>query len=350
MLVYGNGVTTNAAHSQVNLHDTYIQVPSGTKYSYYALAAYQGRISVNAPQTLGSSLIASKDVQLDGDLFALPTGQLDVALATKNSYLHGLVDNGGTANLYLQNGAAWLNEGRNARYYQDNEDIGAGALTDVAGKKIYVGRSRVTNFYGGTTEATRGIIYQKDSDAMTLDNYSGHTAAIYQHDAATPTTFKGGDIVIGKAVGTENVFTLFTDANGVTAANQDTVLNALANKLTYKNFADGKLKGKLAIGEGLTASSINKNITFATERGSYASGGPTPPPPSTEQTKTSFTEQLTQKDVAEYKNANVEPSPGSYKFTKDTKISKNTYDGMIHNTGIPKQPLSIDAADRKSVV
>ena len=344
MLVYGNGVTTNAAHSQVNLHDTYIQVPSGTKYSYYALAAYQGRISVNAPQTLGSSLIASKDVQLDGDLFALPTGQLDVALATKNSYLHGLVDNGGTANLYLQNGAAWLNEGRNARYYQDNEDIGAGALTDVAGKKIYVGRSRVTNFYGGTTEATRGIIYQKDSDAMTLDNYSGHTAAIYQHDAAIPTTFKGGDIVIGKAVGTENVFTLFTDANGVTAANQDTVLNALANKLTYKNFADGKLKGKLAIGEGLTASSINKNITFATERGSYASGGPTPPPPSTEQTKTSFTEQLTQKDVAEYKNANVEPSPGSYKFTKDTKISKNTYDGMIHNTGIPKQPLSIDAA------
>ena len=87
---------------------------------------------------------------------------------------------------------------------------------------------------------------------MTLDNYSGHTTAIYQHDAATPTTFKGGDIVIGKAVGTENVFTLFTDANGVTAANQDTVLNALANKLTYKNFADGKLKGKLAIGEGLT--------------------------------------------------------------------------------------------------
>ena len=245
-------------------------------------------------QTCALPIFASKDVQLDGDLFALPTGQLDVALATKNSYLHGLVDNGGTANLYLQNGAAWLNEGRNARYYQDNEDIGAGALTDVAGKKIYVGRSRVTNFYGGTTEATRGIIYQKDSDAMTLDNYSGHTAAIYQHDAATPTTFKGGDIVIGKAVGTENVFTLFTDANGVTAANQDTVLNALANKLTYKNFADGKLKGKLAIGEGLTASSINKNITFATERGSYASGGPTPPPPSTEQTKTSFTEQLTQ--------------------------------------------------------
>ena len=353
MTVYGNGVTTNAKDSKVRIAGGgHIQVPAGTKYSYYALAAYQGDISMNMGED-GSKPGNDKkgpniaDVKLDGDLFALPTGTLNVALLTDKSYLHGLVDNGGTANLYLQNGAAWLNEGRNARYYQDNEDIGAGALTDVAGKKIYVGRSRVTNFYGGTTEATRGIIYQKDSDAMTLDNYSGHTAAIYQHDAATPTTFKGGDIVIGKAVGTENVFTLFTDANGVTAANQDTVLNALANKLTYKNFADGKLKGKLAIGEGLTASSINKNITFATERGSYASGGPTPPPPSTEQTKTSFTEQLTQKDVAEYKNANVEPSPGNYKFTKDTNISKNTYDGMIHNMGFPNQTLTIDASERR---
>ncbi|MFC2729260.1 MAG: autotransporter outer membrane beta-barrel domain-containing protein, partial [Centipeda sp. (in: firmicutes)] len=357
MTVYGNGVTTNAKDSSVHIAGGgSIQVPAGMRYSYYALAAYQGAISMNMgddgtkpgnPKE-GKALA---DVKLDGDLFALPTGRLDVALMTDKSYLHGLVDNGGTANLYLQNGAKWLNEARNERYYQDDEDMGAGTMAAVRTRtggavgKVYNAQSHVTNFVGGATEAQRGIIYQKNANPLTIDKYSGHTAAVYSHDIASPTVFTGGEIIIKKAnADTKNIFTLFTDGGGVTTGNQSAVLNALANKLSYQSFAENKLLGKLSIGESLTTSTINGEITFGNETGSYAGGTTPPKPPSTEQTKTAFTEQLIQKDVAEYKNANVEPSPGSYKFTKDTTISKTSYTGVIFNTGFPKKPLTVDAS------
>ena len=359
MTVYGNGVTTNAKDSSVRIAGGgSIQVPVAMKYGYYALAAYQGAISMNMGDDgtkpgNGKKINEIADVKLDGDLFALPTGRLDVALMTDKSYLHGLVDNGGTANLYLQNGAQWLNEGRNARYYQDDEDMGAGTMAAVKTRaggtvgKFYNAQSRVTNFVGGATEAQRGIIYQKSINPLMIENYSGHTAAVYTHDAAAPTSFKGGDIVINKATGAENVFTLFTDGAGVTTGNQSAVLNALANKLTYKSFAENKLLGKLSIGESLTTSSISGQITFGNEKGSYTGGATPPPPPIGEQTKTEFTSQLTQKEVAEYKAANVEPSPGNYKFTKDTTIRRSSYDGIIAATTYPKQPLNIDAREHK---
>ena len=359
MTVYGNGVTTNAKDSSVRIAGGgSIQVPAAMKYSYYALAAYQGAISMNMGDDgtkpgNGKKINEIADVKLDGDLFALPTGRLDVALMTDKSYLHGLVDNGGTANLYLQNGAQWLNEGRNARYYQDDEDMGAGTMAAVKTRaggtvgKFYNAQSRVTNFVGGATEAQRGIIYQKSINPLMIENYSGHTAAVYTHDAASPTSFRGGDIVINKATGTENVFTLFTDGAGVTTGNQSAVLNALANKLTYKSFAENKLLGKLSIGESLTTSSISGQITFGNEKGSYTGGTTPPPPPIGEQTKTEFTSQLTQKEVAEYKAANVEPSPGNYKFTKDTTIRRSSYDGIIAATTYPKQPLNVDAREHK---
>ena len=359
MTVYGNGVTTNAKDSSVRIAGGgSIQVPAAMKYSYYALAAYQGAISMNMGDDgtkpgNGKKINEIADVKLDGDLFALPTGRLDVALMTDKSYLHGLVDNGGTANLYLQNGAQWLNEGRNARYYQDDEDMGAGTMAAVKTRaggtvgKFYNAQSRVTNFVGGATEAQRGIIYQKSINPLMIENYSGHTAAVYTHDAAAPTSFRGGDIVINKATGAENVFTLFTDGAGVTTGNQSAVLNALANKLTYKSFAENKLLGKLSIGENLTTSSISGQITFGNEKGSYTGGATPPTPPSGEQTKTEFTSQLTQKEVAEYKAANVEPSPGNYKFTKDTTIRRSSYDGIIAATTYPKQPLNVDAREHK---
>ena len=359
MTVYGNGVTTNAKDSSVRIAGGgTIQVPADMKYSYYALAAYQGAISMNMGDDgtkpgNGKKINEIADVKLDGDLFALPTGRLDVALMTDKSYLHGLVDNGGTANLYLQNGAKWLNEGRNERYYQDDEDMGAGTMTAVKTRaggtvgKFYHAQSHITNFIGGATEAQRGIIYQKSINPLTIENYSGHTAAIFTHDAAAPTSFRGGDIVINKATGTENVFTLFTDGAGVTTGNQNAVLNALAGKLTYKSFGENKLLGKLSIGESLTASSINGDIAFGNEKGSYAGTAAPLTPPSTEQTKTEFTSQLTQKSIAEYKDANVEPSPGDYKFTKDTTIRRSSYDGIIAATTYPKQPLNVDASGHR---
>ena len=355
MTVYGNGVTTNAKDSSVHIAGGgSIQVPAGMRYSYYALAAYQGAISMNMgddgtkpgnPKE-GKALA---DVKLDGDLFALPTGRLDVALMTDKSYLHGLVDNGGTANLYLQNGAKWLNEARNERYYQDDEDMGAGTMAAVRTRtggtvgKVYNAQSHVTNFVGGATEAQRGIIYQKNANPLTIDKYSGHTAAVYSHDIASPTVFTGGEIIIKKAnADTKNIFTLFTDGGGVTTGNQSAVLNALANKLSYQSFAENKLLGKLSIGESLTTSTINGEITFGNETGSYA-GGTTPP--STEQTKTEFTKRLfgTASDQ-EYVDANVRQPDGTYRFSKDSNISYANTDDEDAGVISPTEDVKIDAS------
>ena len=289
MTVYGNGVTTNAADSSVRIGGGTIQVPAGMKYSYYALAAYQGTINMNTGAN--GTTPGTRDVRLDGDLFALPTGRLNVALTTAGSSLHGLVDNGGTANLYVQNGALWTNEGRNTRYYQDDEDKGAGALSD--GK--YIAKSRITNFYGGSSEGSRGVIFQKDAQDLAIDNYSGHTKVIYDHDAATPTTMKGGDVRIAKAAADSGI-TLSTHNAGLNtestkAADKNLVsatLNALANKLYYTAYTTGErnLDGTAEIAEGLLSSSATLKlapITFRSDsgQGRYIYAPETDPKPDT---------------------------------------------------------------------
>lgn len=46
--IYGNGITANAAGSRVSIGGGRIEVPSGKKYGYYAIGAYQGTVNVNA--------------------------------------------------------------------------------------------------------------------------------------------------------------------------------------------------------------------------------------------------------------------------------------------------------------
>ena len=289
MTVYGNGVTTNAKDSIVNLGGGKIQVPAGMKYSYYALGAYQGTINMNTGAD--GETPGTRDVNLDGDLFALSTGKLNVALTTANSGLHGLVDNGGTANLYLQNGAQWTNEGRNERYYQDDEDKGAGIFAD--GK--YVPKSRITNLHGGAAESSRGFIFQKNAQEIAIDNYSGHTKVVYEHDAATPTAIKGGDIHIAKAAADSGI-TVSTHNAGLNtestkAADKNLVsatLNALANKLYYTAYTTGErnLAGTAEIAEGLISSSATLKvapITFRSDsgQGRYIYAPETDPKPDT---------------------------------------------------------------------
>ena len=164
MDVYGNGITVNASGSKVSIGGGTIHVPSGRNYGYYTLGAYQGTINVNTGTT-GTTPGAQK-VQLNGDVFALSGAHVNMALTTSDSYLHGIVDNGGTVNMWLQNGATWTNEARNTRYAEDNEDVGSH------------GASHITTFVGGSTAANAGIINQKSDQAITIDNYSGHATVI----------------------------------------------------------------------------------------------------------------------------------------------------------------------------
>ena len=245
MDVYGNGITTNAKNSTVSIGGGEINVPTGMKYGYYTLGAYQGTINVNTGKN-GES-VGANDVKLGGDIFALKTGTINVALTTADSYLHGIVDNGGTVNLWLQNGASWTNVKNNDRYEQDNEDVGSNGL------------SHVTKLVGGSA-GNEGVIFQQaGSKDITVDNYSGSTMLIYGHDSKTPTSILGGNFTIGNAAA-GSAITLRTDSSGIDMSSdtdKNAVLNALANKLYYTGFTKGEnnLSGYVQLAEGLTAAS-----------------------------------------------------------------------------------------------
>ena len=313
MAVYGNGITTNARDSEVSIGGGHIVVPQGTKYGYYTLGAYAGTINVNMNEA--GSAAGTHDVQLDGDVFALKsTGTINLGLTTKNSYLNGIIDNGGKVNMWLQNGAVWTNEAKNTRYKQDDEDVGNNEV------------SRVTFLHGGTksgTGDTAGVIIQTaNSKSLTIDKFSGAAKVLYSHDSNTPTKILGGDVNIGTASsGSEIVLRTDYDDNMQSDAVKNQVLNALAKKLYYKDAVYEKtaLSGKVEIAEGLTASSAAKyigNIAFNQTNGQGSLGsGKTPEPPA-EQSKTLFTSSMTGGDDKEYKDDHVWQDQ-VYTFTKD---------------------------------
>ncbi|TWH49254.1 autotransporter outer membrane beta-barrel domain-containing protein [Sporomusa sp. KB1] len=314
MAIYGNGAAAAAKDSTITIKGGSIKVPAGKNYGYYTLAAYLGTITMNAGAD--GTTPGTSDVKLDGDIFALSTGTVNLGLTTADSYLNGIVDNGGTVNLWLQNGATWTNKGNNTRYAQDNEDVGNN------------GASRITKLTGGTSASKAGVIVQKAAgNDLTIDNYSGYTTVLYNHDATTPTTILGGAIKIGSAATGGNI-TLRTDydTNMSTSEIQNNVLNALANKLYYNAYTTGErnLTGKVEIAEGLTAQSAAKyvgGVTFSQTngQGSYTSSSPQPP---VEQITTAFITSLTgiKGTNNEYVNGGVWKD-GAYVFTKDSTIT-----------------------------
>lgn len=235
MDVYGNGITVNAAGSKVSIGGGTIHVPSGRNYGYYTLGAYQGTINVNTG-TAGTAPGKQK-VQLNGDVFALSGAHVNMALTTSGSYLHGIVDNGGTVNMWLQNGATWTNEARNTRYAEDNEDVGSH------------GASHITTFVGGSTAANAGIINQKSDQAITIDNYSGHATVNYG------TMTKNGAGVTISAAAPQSAVTVSGDRAGLSDRE---AMETLAKKLSYTGYTEGErnLTGTVKVNEGLTTRSV----------------------------------------------------------------------------------------------
>ena len=242
MDVYGNGITVNAAGSKVSIGGGTIHVPSGRNYGYYTLGAYQGTINVNTG-TAGTAPGTQK-VQLNGDVFARSGAHVNMALTTSDSYLHGIVDNGGTVNMWLQNGATWTNEARNTRYAEDNEDVGSN------------GASHITKFVGGSTAANAGIINQKSDQAITIDNYSGHATVNYG------TMTKNGAGVTISAAAPQSAVTVSGDRAGLSDRE---AMETLAKKLTYTGYAEGErnLTGTVKVNEGLTTRSVARTGTIS---------------------------------------------------------------------------------------
>ena len=281
-------------------------------------------------------------VKIDGDIFTKyaesydrdeeettsTSSTVNLALQGKDSSWNGRslyeVSSGedstsyGTFNLWLTDGATWTNE-------KNGKEVPSG----FAG-------SHVTKLSGGSDAAHAGDIFQNDTKNITIDNYSGYTNIYYAHEGngEAAENYKAGDTII-KSAAADSQISLITGNNGIAMDNEYSVanvLNALAGKLTYSEYAKGEknLTGYVKIAGGLTASSKalqTGNIAFSDKdgKGSLAEGTVTPGVTyPEEQVKDSYTQAITgiTKDDYIYKQNGVLKEEGKYTFTKDpTKIT-----------------------------
>lgn len=334
--------------SKANFDGLKVSVSKEAKESAALKGTGKSVISVNVQgDTAGSN-----SVQLDGEVVTKylyeededgivttdGPSTINLALTTSDSYWNGLSaysykdendgdtitkEDHGNLNLWLQNGGVWTNE----KY----------GKTNYAGFK----GSYATRLTGGSDASHAGIIIQKDEKPISVENYSGHTTVIYEHDTVAPAdpnegfVIKGGDFKIAKAAANSGI-TLRTDNVGLDTASDKAddknlvsgTLNKLANKLFYTAYKNGEtnLTGKVEIAEGLTASSLSKRIENVTFKESNGQGQYLYTPASDipeEQRETAFTDTITgvkAKDM-KYVNTGVRKEDGTYKFTKDSEIT-----------------------------
>ena len=357
-----NGLFANAGGSKISVKGGSIVVKEGQTVGYSAIRAENGVVNMNVVEDENGNVTGAdkNDVTIKGNI-GVTTGAVNVSdihgtkseinlgLTTDKSSLTGVVQNSygdgvaqgdltftGVANLWLQNGATWNNE-----------------VVDKIIKNPKVGEkwagSHVAKLVGGESEAKAGNIFQKDSNNLTIDNYSGNTNIFYAHtgNGEAASNYAAGDTVI-KHAEKDSVVSLITDNTGVAMDNKDSVanvLNALAGKLTYSNYVNGEsnLTGYVKIADGLTASSAalkTGDITFSKEdgKGSYPTETPVVPP------KTEFTTALTGDTAADTEYAgNIQD--GKYVFGANTTIKADAESAVD-----AKAPLTIDAGNNKLVM
>ena len=334
----GNGLhaNNNGAVVTVNGGGAITINDSSAKGGYAALRAGNGTVNMNVALENGKATGGlGKDVAIKGNLAAVKAGDqtasvINLALDTEKSSLEGvsyLTEGNGQINMWLQNGASWTNE------------VHGSAESDWKGNSVFKG-SRVTNFVGGASDAKAGNIFQKDSNSLTIDNYSGNTNIFYAHtgNGEAASDFAAGDTII-KSAAAGSVVSLITDNTGINVENEYSVtdvLNNLAGKLTYSNFVNGEknLTGYVKIADGLTASSKAMqagNIAFnaetgkgSLENGSLKPGFTYPDTQKPESTKPSTGITGNSKTDYEYKQNGILQEDGSYKFTEKTEIKVET--------------------------
>ena len=299
--VRGSGIKLVGANTKVSVGGGTITAAEDSDHShnFYAVRVDKGTLDIN----MKDGTAGDTTTKITGDMYA--TGQygkkvveysggelidwkdagiLNVALADKDSFWKGVAaydqyndDYGaggntthdiGQFNLYLQNGAAWTNEQQSHV-----------TTTTIASKNPVWAGSTLATLHGGKDVANAGLIYQKNTNPISVVNYSGHTTVFYDHDAADPTKMIGGSFHITNAA-EGSAITFITDNKGITSGFEEgdsadakdqvaRVLNNLAGKLFYKNYTDRHLSGVVKIAEGLTASSAalkTGDISFSTDQ------------------------------------------------------------------------------------
>ena len=345
-------------------------VDSDKSHNYYAARVEKGTLDIN----MNDGVAGDATTKITGDMYIdclhgmkppslgseelveyKEEGVLNVALTNADSYWKGVaahekyktdkhqygydMHDVGDLNLYLQNGATWTNEQQSHV-----------TTTTMADKNPIWDGSTLASLHGGKDAAHAGHIFQNDSKNITINNYSGNTNIYYAHEGngEAADNYKAGDTIIKSAAAGSAVY-LITDNTNVAMGNDESVanvLNALAGKLTYSNFATEKnLKGVAKISSGLTASGAELkkgDISFSTEttgtrkpgQGYYEYD---------EAAENTFTYKITGGNDKKYVEAGIEKEKGVYTFTKDAtiKVTKGLSElGAIESSG---GPITINA-------
>ena len=360
--VKGSSLKTSGADAEISVGGGTITAAGDGKkdHNYYAARVDKGTININ----MKDGKAGSNTTKITGDMYATGqygkrvveysggelvdwtnAGKLNVALTDSGSFWTGVAaydqynDDYGTGgntmhdidevNLYLQNGAAWTNE----------QQSHVTSTTLDKDKQVWKG-SQLASLHGGSDSSHAGIISQKDSNPITVLDYSGSTKVFYSHDESNPQNIIGGDFKIAKAEEGSQI-ELITDSEGIKSGFEDSdgetdktlvagVLNKLANKLYYTGYADGHLTGIVKIADGLTASSKELKtgkISFSDGTTGTKIAGQgfydyLKVPAS--QTDTEFTDTITGVRSADqkYVNTGVLKDDGQhYEFTTDTTIT-----------------------------
>ena len=324
----GNAISAIRNYSAVSVGGGTIQIAENKEY--YALKADGGVVNVNmnaakdgagaANTVIKGNISAYSELAAKKEDYSGKDSTINIGLSGKKSSWTGVafvndIDGGwlkynGIANLYVSNGATWNNQawGKTAEGFEG---------------------SHITKLAGGASKETAGIIRQNDDNNITIDNYSGNMKLIYQGNKGT-NTFAGGDTVI-KSAAAGSYILVIGENTGINVTDADAVsdsLNALAGKLYYTGYVGQKennLTGQVQLASGLTGSSQStdlKNIAFSEEDGKGSTGSGTIVPPA-EQTKDTFTTEITGLKQSAYMNGGVQKEDKSYVFTKDTTIKVN---------------------------
>ena len=370
--IHGSAILLKESGNKVSVGGGNIAaaVDSDKSHNYYAARVEKGTLDIN----MQDGVAGDAPTKITGDMYIdclhgmkppslgseelveyKEEGVLNVALTNADSYWKGVaahekyktdkhqygydMHDVGDLNLYLQNGATWTNEQQSHV-----------TTTTMADKNPIWDGSTLASLHGGKDAAHAGHIFQNDSKNITINNYSGNTNIYYAHEGngEAADNYKAGDTIIKSAAAGSAVY-LITDNTNVAMGNDESVanvLNALAGKLTYSNFATEKnLKGVVKISSGLTASGAELkkgDISFSTEttgtrkpgQGYYEYD---------EAAENTFTYKITGGNDKKYVEAGIEKEQGVYTFTKDAtiKVTKGLSElGAIESSG---GPITINA-------
>ena len=312
--------------------DVNIETPEDDTEAFYSIANYGGTINVNADATaardktvvIKGNVLTMRDGDGRGEPYFYRTGQTNIGLTNDKSSWTGVVDNTGTkqtgeVNLWLQNNAVW-----NHKSLSLTNGISLGELPALSAPQYdkYDGITHINKLSGGSSEANAGLIFQDNKANIDINNYSGHTTVFYKHDndGSASADYTAGDVIIRNAE-KDSAINMVTDSSKIDtkdSAKLNSVLNALAGKLTYADYANNpeNLLGTVKIAGGLTNDSVtikSGKIQFADNgKGSYSKPA-----------ATKFTTTLTGDADAdeEYAKADIIQGDGSYKFAEDTSIN-----------------------------